>query len=583
MKSRLLLILTVTFPIFLYTQENTAHQWYFGEYCGVDFSHGVPYGIIGGQITGWEGSATVGDMDGNLLFYTDGQVIYDRNHNVMENGTGLMGHWSSAQSSIIIRFPGCNDKYYVFTTDDSAIQHLENGWRYSIVDMTLNGGLGAVTETKNVLLEDMVGERQVAIMHSNNSSVWIVGHRWNSDEFIVYEISSEGISEEPVISAIGTVHEGGYSPNPDYNGWTNAVGFMKTTIDGDKIAVSIQTLGRFELFDFDKSTGVISNCHSSPSHSAAYGVEFSPDGNKLYTVNDIYATSKVYQWDLTQTDPFTNPILIESASSQQNRGIQLAPNGKLYLTEYTGNYLSAIHYPNEDGAECGFERNAVYLQGEQCRSGLPSIFFYKGFNFFTGSEVELNICVGDSVFLESVYRYTTGTYYDTVQSYLGWDSIVNTHLNVISGSITPTITEFEGILTASEGLSYQWYFNEIPIFGATSQNYQPLQTGNYSVVVDFGEECPGLSVNFYFVYTDIKTVGDRSKCEIYPNPCTDILLIDMSGEYSVKIFDYTGRLYIDESQLNGISELNTKNLSSGIYIIQIIAEKEIMTRKIIKE
>ncbi|HOZ30226.1 MAG TPA: T9SS type A sorting domain-containing protein [Bacteroidales bacterium] len=583
MKSILIFILATTFPICLFSQENTAHQWFFGEYCGVDFSHGVPYGITGGQITGWEGCATVGDMNGNLLFYTDGQVIYDRNHDVMENGTGLMGHWSSAQSSIIIRVPGSNDKFYVFTTDDSAIQHLANGWRYSVVDMTQNGGLGAVTEIKNVLLEDMVGERQVAIMHGNNVNVWIVGHRWNSNEFLAYEISADGISEEPVVSALGTVHEGGYSPNPEYNGWTNAVGFMKTTIAGDKIALSIQILGRFELFDFDKSTGVVSNCHTSPYLYAAYGVEFSPDGKKLYTVNDIYATSKVYQWDLTQTDPFTNPVLIESASTQQNRGIQLAPNGKLYLTKYTGNYLSEINYPDEDGADCGFEANAVYLQGEQCRSGLPSIFFYKGFHFFTGSEVNLSICAGDSVFLENAYRYTTGTYYDTVESYLGWDSIVNTHLIVQSGSTAPIITEFEGVLTASTGLSYQWYLNGNPIFGATSQQYQPLQTGNYSVVVDFNDVCPGLSTNYYFIFTDIGAVANRRDFEIYPNPFADILRVSMSDIYALKIFDSTGRLMLEKSRLNGMSELNTENLSAGIYLIQIISGKKIMTRKIIKE
>ncbi|HPG72994.1 MAG TPA: hypothetical protein PLM49_01800, partial [Bacteroidales bacterium] len=137
----------------LWAQENSANHWFFGINCGVSFATGVPKGIIGGQITGFEGCATVGDLEGNLLFYTDGQVIYDRYHNVMQNGTGLLGHWSSTQSSIIIKRPGTEKEYYVFTLDASE-NHLENGWRYSIVDMNLNGGLGAVTDTKNMLLEN---------------------------------------------------------------------------------------------------------------------------------------------------------------------------------------------------------------------------------------------------------------------------------------------------------------------------------------------------------------------------------------------------------------------------------------------
>jgi len=91
-----------------------------------------------------------------------------------------MGHYSSTQSSIIVKCPGTDNNYYLFTTY-GAENHLEGGWRYSIVDMSLNGGLGAVTGVKNILLEGPVAEKQTAIMHSNNVSVWVISHRWNSN------------------------------------------------------------------------------------------------------------------------------------------------------------------------------------------------------------------------------------------------------------------------------------------------------------------------------------------------------------------------------------------------------------------
>ena len=98
-------------------QENTANQWYFGINAGVDFSTGIPIVTTDGQITGWEGCATVGDINGNLLFYTDGQGIYNANHQIMQNGSGMMGNYSATQSSIIVPYPNNDSLFYVFTVD----------------------------------------------------------------------------------------------------------------------------------------------------------------------------------------------------------------------------------------------------------------------------------------------------------------------------------------------------------------------------------------------------------------------------------------------------------------------------------
>ena len=129
----------------------------------------------------------------------------------------------------------------------------------------------------------------------------------------------------------------GYSPTPEYNGWTNAVGLMKVNSDGNKIALAIETMDIFELFDFSNST--------------------------------------LFQYDITQANPFSNPIVI-ATETKQNRGLQLGPNGKIYVSKYLGGYLAEINFPNEIGFACGYESNAVYLQGSICHYGLPSIFFY---------------------------------------------------------------------------------------------------------------------------------------------------------------------------------------------------------------
>lgn len=572
MKARLLtFVLFFSTSLLIFSQENTANQWFFGEYCGVDFSHGVPHGVTGGQITGWEGCATVGDMEGNLLFYTDGQVVYNRNHDIMENGTGLMGHWSSTQSSIIIKHPGNENLYYIFTTDDTGDQHLANGWRYSLVDITLAGGLGAINETKNVLLEEMVTEKQVAIMHTNNVNVWIIAHKWNSNEFVAYEITPTGINPTPIISALGTVHAGGSSPTPQYNGWTNAVGLMKTNRDGNKIALAIQIMGIFELFDFNKTTGSVSNCRTSPTYNAAYGVEFSPNGEILYATKNIYGTSTLFQYDITQSDPFSNPIVIAS-ETKQNEGLQLGPNGKIYVTRFLGQYLAEIHFPDEIGAACGYESNAVFLEGAICHRGLPSIFFYKGFEFFTGSEVNIEICNGDSIFLQNAYQSTEGTYYDTVQSYLGWDSIVNTHLT-LSSAVLATISETSGTLFSSYLPNYQWYYNGTPILGANSNVYIPVESGNYQVGTVTANSCYITSNIFTFIVNNLTSINNNY-LKIYPNPVSDYLEYNCIDKSRIRIFDISGKIILQE-EINAVPTIiDCTNWEKGIYFLQVKTENK---------
>ena len=71
-------------------------------------------------INSGEGSSSISDSNGQLLFYTDGVTVWDKNNAVMQNGTGLMGNGSSTQSALIV--PCTCDKYFIFTTDAAENQ-----------------------------------------------------------------------------------------------------------------------------------------------------------------------------------------------------------------------------------------------------------------------------------------------------------------------------------------------------------------------------------------------------------------------------------------------------------------------------
>src|SRR5687767_9652562 len=112
--------------------------WYFGSNAGIDFNSGSPVAIAGGQVNTIEGSAGICNAAGQLLFYSDGTFVWDRNHNIMPNGSGLLGDGSSTQSAVICADPAGPNLYYIFTADQGGYGGPNQGINYSKVDMTLN-------------------------------------------------------------------------------------------------------------------------------------------------------------------------------------------------------------------------------------------------------------------------------------------------------------------------------------------------------------------------------------------------------------------------------------------------------------
>src|SRR4051812_13447876 len=118
--------------------QSYANWWYFGQNAGVTFQSGSPVASPGGQINTIEGTAAISDAAGNRLFYTEGMLVWNRNHVQMPNGAGLMGNSSSTQSAVIVQKPGSTNIYYIFTVDAQAGA---NGLRWSEVDMNLQAGM----------------------------------------------------------------------------------------------------------------------------------------------------------------------------------------------------------------------------------------------------------------------------------------------------------------------------------------------------------------------------------------------------------------------------------------------------------
>ncbi|MFD0797316.1 T9SS type B sorting domain-containing protein [Maribacter chungangensis] len=458
--------------------QQEASIWYFGRNAGLDFSTGVPTAITDGQTFTNEGTATISDSNGDLLFYTDGSTVWNRNHDIMPNGSGLNGDFSSTQSAIIIPLPENDTIYYVFTVDDGGE---ENGFQYTIVDITLDGGLGDVT-TKNVLLTTPTAEKLTAVQHANNRDIWVLTHQYGTNNFLAYLVTPAGINTVPVTTAIGKEY-----PILEYGLGTR--GYMKVSPDGSMVAIA--SFLHLELLKFDDTNGVFSdpivlndyyaNRFNLDNFLLHYGVEFSPDSSKLYCSSDIREVFMPITYNITQFDisSYTTNDIQDSAvelvhkSNLRPGAMQLALDGKIYVSLDAKPSLGVINEPNTSGLACDYVENAIELNSGISVLGLPP--FIQSY-FLVGIEVE-NLCSGNGTSFEvnssetivsalwnfgdgvtsteerPLHNYTTGGIY-TVSVTVTTATNTKTETRVIVIDETPTAGTVADVTDCTEQQTY---------------------------------------------------------------------------------------------------------------------------------
>src|SRR5687768_5680731 len=235
--------------------QRETDNWYFGQNASLEFNAaGTPVSFLNSAMNTTGGSASISDKTGNLLFYTDGETVWNRLHQVMANGTGLAGNKVARQPAIIIPKPGSNSHYYIFTKKAPiAITINQNNLQYSEVDMLANNGMGEVLNaTKNTPLLGsslIIYDKITAVHHGNHQDFWVITIREatnNQQEFAAVKITAAGVDPNPV-----------FSLQPKPTAISLYLGDMKASPDGKRLAVAYNNSGM--LFNFNDRTGQISN------------------------------------------------------------------------------------------------------------------------------------------------------------------------------------------------------------------------------------------------------------------------------------------------------------------------------------
>ncbi|MBW7871024.1 MAG: T9SS type A sorting domain-containing protein [Flavobacteriia bacterium] len=335
----------------------------------------------------FQGSATISDSEtGQLLFFTDGFKIYNKNHLMMENGDKMYNHSSSdygimisgilegnglttIQPTIIVPYPGDSNKYYVFfngnyeqktwytllgsgqeyTTNGNMIINM--GLRVGIVDLTFNGGLGKLIipnlGNENLLLEDVLNGL-TSVKHSDDQSFWVIVQKKERGQyfFYSYKITSSGLQTNPVISP---------AEGPST--------VLKVSPDGQYLFSGNSELNNGNiLYNFDNQSGLVSSpnkfTETAPIDfytgvNTSYA-EFSSNSNIIYLIIGreclcIYPSPKYDFIGLAQYNIQTGELIGRDEYGQTDfplddtASLQLAANEKIYLTfshPFAENYQS---------------------------------------------------------------------------------------------------------------------------------------------------------------------------------------------------------------------------------------------------
>jgi gliding motility-associated-like protein len=380
-----------------YTQKEN-NIWYFGFGNGIDFNGPFPVLIANGAINTNEACSSICDEYGNILFYTNGVDVWNKNHTLMPNGTGLLGNRSTTQT-IIVKKPGPNTIFYIFTLDK---ENGMDGFSFSKVDISLQSGLGDVIfSSKNTKIDTSVCEGITAIRHSNNTDYWVITHSTNSNGFNSYLLNSSGLNITPIVSNIGRVISSGWNGE-------NVVGNMKASPDGSKIALAGRN-GMSELFNFNNSTGILSNPLSLTNIGNSYGVEFSPNNNLLYLSSTFGSTDEIFQYNLnagSQTAIINSRTSVMQRNGTQIGALQLGPDNKIYEGANLNHSLGVINNPNLIGVSCNYISNGFSLNGNFSALGLPLSFPV----VFPTTISSINLCFGDS----TIFTYLSSKLIDSV-------------------------------------------------------------------------------------------------------------------------------------------------------------------------
>jgi hypothetical protein len=386
------------------TAQGEYNNWYFGQQAGLRFTGGAsaPQQQLNGAMTAPSGCATLSDAAGNLLLYTNGNQVWNRQHQLMSGGQALGGSIDVAQSCAVVRVQGtATPTAYIFTLRQTTPPVALGTGLPVVAEVQLSGagGLGQVMQTNQPVVADTILQRlgearfapyQALIRHANGRDLWVVMRLHEQGIFMASLIDGTGRwpCARTVVSPVLPRRLSSFAT------WNGA---LVASPDGRSLLYN--DVAKSYLMRFDPTTGQVSAPQqltypplSVPSSQGfnpyALGACFSPDGTKVY-VNRIYEGDtnvslgnsglQVVQYDLTASTPAlvaasgidVYSVLGRSGLSQVPWYPQRGPTGFIYYAVPATGALDVILAPNARGRACRYSPGYQLLSGRMSQKALP--------------------------------------------------------------------------------------------------------------------------------------------------------------------------------------------------------------------
>ena len=547
----ILLFICALLPVVAFAQGENDH-WYFGYHAAVNFSSPTPVALNNSALEGFEACGTVSDPNGNLLFYTDGKEIRNRQHQIMQNGSGLTGN-SSTQQLVIVKHPGNANQYFVFTggyNDPASLTRIS----YSIVDMSqgnigTNGSpLGKVLDNfKNIPVTNSQGNtfrsEAITVVPSPYGSLWVLIPSGAS--LYSYTVNNLGFNNgNPVVSPLSfplplvppnhfgirasPIVSSGYPFFSNYlciSAWSTASSYVNM------------------VYSFNNVTGHITNNYLLQINDInSYGVEFNQNASVLFL-----GGYRIFAVDLlTSTPSSINMMEVYNFGSNATCGtIQRNKYNDIYVSQPNNNFLGRILNPDVYGPGISVDMSNVFLglnlygTNAEAMYGLPQ-----------SVEVPVNTyypCIGNLTLsapeINNNYVYYVSNTITTNAAYT-----VSPHQNItMKAGQSITLLPDTYIMNRSDYLAKIERCNPYALRGvAGEENHQPVTLG----------------VN--------NAAAQQDNVLVYPNPASTFIQIDVRQDKlrSWELCDMTGKMV-----LSGVAnKVNVESLPKSVYLMKVLTE-----------
>lgn len=559
----------------IYAQKEN-DNWYFGFDAGMNFSNPTNPVALTDNASHWSNSS-VSDANGNLLFYTDGKNIWNREHQIMQNGSInsiLTNAISYLHDDAIAQDPFNSNRYYIFSTitfysNNSSNTTLTGGvCTYSIIDMSLGSSgangmpLGDVVSGGNSLpLLDTNGNtffsNQVNIVkHGDGSSIWALIP--NKNQMYSYKINHQGVVNSPVVSDLPNFNfstndfsQYALNTSPVISGTNNFSNFIYLSL------LATNNPSSAKVISFNNDTGKITNdflLDITNDLGVSYANEFSQDAsvlyvpgmNSLYGINLFNIGTNVNYYSVPINYPVNNLIYGPMA-------MRRIKNGDIYFTSLsTQYYVGRITNANVfNGASSVYDY--IYSQGKSVNTHtpLPKIVFPYSNNCNQNYNLvsqEVNVS----------YAYHASNTITTNTNY-----VINTSQDIKMKAGSSILLE-----------------PNTTINGKFSAEIENCTVG--SPVTRFSDKQIRFSKPIkQSLDLRRKNITESKGIKIFPNPTSDILNIKTDSKInSVSVFDISGKKV--NVKLDG-DKVDVRSLPAGTYLINVETKDGISTEKFIKK